>query len=65
MHREDKHKIEVLLRAFKMNTVSFDYSVQFIEKAFSDSKSFNYHNFRNGFLVGISVAFIIKYFIKY
>lgn len=65
MQTNDRHKIEILLRAFRMNTVTSDYSVQFIEKVFADGKSFNYHNFRNGLLVGVFVTFIImRYFVK-
>lgn len=61
----DKDKIETLLRAFKMGSVDMDYATKFIKNVFSKSESFNYSNFRNGFLAGwLTMYLVFKFIMK-
>jgi hypothetical protein len=55
---DDKRKIGLVLRAFKIGSVDFDYTKQFILDIFKDSKHFNLHSFILGIIFGIILLVI-------
>ena len=57
--KEDKNKLEPMLRAFKGGHITLEYAVDFILRIYSVSKRFNY----NSFWIGLSVGSIIMYIV--
>ncbi len=57
--KEDKNKIEPMLRAFKAGHITLEYAVDFILRIYSVSKRFNYNSFWIGLSVGMWIGLII------
>lgn len=61
--KEDKNKIEITLRAFKLGHITFDEATDYILKFYSSSKRFNWNSFYWGGLVACLIMFIVKHFL--
>jgi len=57
--KEDKNKLEPMLRAFKAGHITLEFAVDFILRIYSVSKRFNYNSFWIGVSVGVWISLII------
>ena len=57
--KEDKNKLEPMLRAFKAGHITLEFAVDFILRIYSVGKRFNYNSFWIGVSVGVWISLII------
>lgn len=60
--KEDKNKLEPMLRAFKAGYITLGFAVDFILRVYSASKRFNYNSFLIGLSVGMCIGLIILWY---
>lgn len=60
---KDKDKLALLLRAFKLGHVDFDYAMDFILHIYSVSKRFNWNNFSLGMSAGAILMYIVMKYV--
>ena len=63
--KEDKRKLELMLRAFLHGIIDIEFAIDFILKVYSNSRRFNYNSFIIGWTLGLFVATILfRYILK-
>lgn len=60
---KDKDKLALLLRAFKLGYVDFDYAMNSILHIYSVSKRFNWNSFSLGMFAGTILMYIVMKYI--